>query len=213
MAMIRNIIWDVDGTLFDTYPAIAGAVKTALNDLGCDAPLDWITGLTKITLNHCITTLTETYPLTGEAIRERYEMHYAGILLEEQRPMPGVVPICEYIWANGGKNVIVTHRGRESTVGLLSTHHLIDYFAGWITQDDGYPRKPDPAAFVAAIRAYGLKREDTITVGDRDIDIEAGQAAGLFSCLFDFENSKVRPDLTITTFETLYDYIRANQVE
>jgi phosphoglycolate phosphatase-like HAD superfamily hydrolase len=34
--MFRNIIWDVDGTLFDTYPAIARAFQTALNDLGSD---------------------------------------------------------------------------------------------------------------------------------------------------------------------------------
>jgi phosphoglycolate phosphatase-like HAD superfamily hydrolase len=30
--MFRNIIWDVDGTLFDTYPAIARAFKAALMD-------------------------------------------------------------------------------------------------------------------------------------------------------------------------------------
>jgi phosphoglycolate phosphatase-like HAD superfamily hydrolase len=28
-----NVIWDVDGTLFDTYPAIARAFKAALNEL------------------------------------------------------------------------------------------------------------------------------------------------------------------------------------
>jgi phosphoglycolate phosphatase-like HAD superfamily hydrolase len=39
-SMFRNIIWDVDGTLFDTYPAIAKAFQVALNDLGKDASLD-----------------------------------------------------------------------------------------------------------------------------------------------------------------------------
>ena len=38
--MFRNIIWDVDGTLFDTYPAIAQAIKAALHELGKDASLN-----------------------------------------------------------------------------------------------------------------------------------------------------------------------------
>jgi len=32
--MFRNIIWDVDGTLFDTYPSMAKAFQAALSDLG-----------------------------------------------------------------------------------------------------------------------------------------------------------------------------------
>jgi phosphoglycolate phosphatase-like HAD superfamily hydrolase len=55
--MIRNIIWDVDGTLFDTYPAIAQAFKAALNDLGADASLDWIEGLARKSLGRCASTL------------------------------------------------------------------------------------------------------------------------------------------------------------
>ena len=49
--MFRNIIWDVDGTLFDTYPAIAKAFRAALNDAGKDAALDWIEELAKISLS------------------------------------------------------------------------------------------------------------------------------------------------------------------
>ena len=45
--MIRNIIWDADGTLFDTYPAIASAFKAALADLGKEAAVDWIESLAK----------------------------------------------------------------------------------------------------------------------------------------------------------------------
>ncbi|MGE5598647.1 MAG: HAD hydrolase-like protein, partial [Bacteroidota bacterium] len=35
--MLRNIIWDVDGTLFDTYPPIAKAFQEALDELGIKA--------------------------------------------------------------------------------------------------------------------------------------------------------------------------------
>ncbi len=37
--MIRNLIWDLDGTLLDTYPAMTGAFVSALAELGL---LDWV---------------------------------------------------------------------------------------------------------------------------------------------------------------------------
>ncbi len=61
--MIRNIIWDLDGTLFDTYPAITGAFQAALADLGKDAPLDWIDSLAKKSVGFCETSLSEHFQI------------------------------------------------------------------------------------------------------------------------------------------------------
>jgi len=76
-------------------------------------------------------------------------------------------------------------------------------FSASITGDDGYSRKPDPAAFVAALELCDLPRGETITVGDRDIDILGGQAAGLFACLFGTPSDEVAPDLVIARFDEL----------
>jgi len=115
--------------------------------------------------------------------------------------------LCRLVCAGGGKNAIVTHRGRRSTLELLAVHGMAGYFAGCISGDDGYPRKPDPAAFIAALTAYELKPEEPLTVGDRNIDILAGQAAGLFSCLYGAEPGDVRPDLAIGHLDELCRYL------
>jgi len=209
--MFRNIIWDVDGTLFDTYPAIARAIKAALNDLGKDESLAQIMALAKQSLNHCGTVLAEKYRLDRVELDHTIEKHFDRITFGENPPFPGVVEICQYICSIGGKNVIVTHRGREGTEGLLTTHKLDEYFSGHITRDDGYPRKPAPAAFEAALAIYHLEREETLTVGDREIDILAGQAAGLFSCFFGDETDGVQADLVISHFSELHTYlVKAN---
>jgi phosphoglycolate phosphatase-like HAD superfamily hydrolase len=93
------------------------------------------------------------------------------------------------------------------TVKLLSANHLADYFAGYITSNDDYPRKPDPAAFEAIIKLHNLNKEESIAVGDRDIDILAGQAAGVFTCLFGYKTDGVKADLTVSNFDELYQYI------
>jgi phosphoglycolate phosphatase-like HAD superfamily hydrolase len=205
--MFRNIIWDVDGTLFDTYPAIVRAIKTALNDLGKDAPLDRITEVAKQSLSQVDSVLADTYHLDKTELARAIDQHFDRITFEESPPFPDVLELCQYICSIGGKNVIVTHRGRKGTQGLLTTHKLDTYFAGYITRDDGYPRKPDPAAFEAALAIYHLERVETLTVGDRDIDILAGQAAGLFSCFYGDAVDSVKADLVISYFGDLYEYL------
>ena len=45
--MIRNIIWDVDGTLFDTYPAITFAISKSLLESGQNMAMNMIDGLVR----------------------------------------------------------------------------------------------------------------------------------------------------------------------
>jgi phosphoglycolate phosphatase-like HAD superfamily hydrolase len=210
-AMLRNVIWDVDGTLFDTYPALARAFQAALNDLGRNASLEWIEKLARKSLGHCVSTLAEQSRLTAEDIAERFESHYSRTKPEAQPPFPGVTTICAYVCSIGGKNVIVTHRGKASTGELLAANAMTAYFAGCLTREDGYPKKPDPAAFKAVLNRHDMKREETIAVGDRDIDILAGQAAGVSTCLVGVEIEGISPDLTISSFDELYQHILAQK--
>ncbi len=207
--MLRNIIWDVDGTLFDTYPAIDRAFQHALHDLGKSVHLERIDALARVSLNRCVSALAEEYQVCAEDIGERFEAHYGRMTPEEQPPFPGVTPICEYIRAIGGKNVIVTHRGQAGVAALLATHRMAGYFSGCIAREAGYPRKPDPAAFLAIMQAHELRPADTLTVGDRAIDVLAGKAAGVFTCLFGSGDEEAGADLVIHDFDELYAFIQA----
>jgi haloacid dehalogenase superfamily, subfamily IA, variant 1 with third motif having Dx(3-4)D or Dx(3-4)E len=205
--MFRNIIWDVGGTLFDTYPAIARAFQVALNDLGKDASLDWIEGLAKISLSHCVITLAHQYQLHEEDIGQAFEEHYDHTPLTEQPPFPGVITVCEYICSLGGINVIVTHREREGTNELLAANKMTHYFTGCLARDDGYPKKPHPAAFEAMLKIHNLRQEETMAVGDREIDVLAGRAAGIFTCLFGLKADSAPADLTVSSFADLNRYL------
>lgn len=205
--MFRNIIWDVDGTLFDTYPAITQAIQAALNDLGKDASLAWIAELAKQSLSHCAAVFIDKYQMDRGALEQALEKHFNRITIEESPLFPGVIHLCQHICSIKGKNVIVTHRERKSTLELLAGYKLSGFFAGCITRDDGYPRKPDPSAFEAALDMYHLQRDETLTVGDRQIDMQAGQAAGLFSCFYGVEADSVKADLAISSFDELYEYL------
>lgn len=208
VTMIRNIIWDFDGTLFDTYPAFAKSFRKAVNDLGGDAPLEWITQAAKSSMDSCVSALAERCQLKPEDIEEKFAIHYAQITPEDQPPFYGVIEICKEIYAIGGKNLIVTHRHSSGMIKLLTSHKMIEYFSSWITADDDYAKKPDPAAFDAAIRLHQLNREETLGVGDREIDIQAGKSAGIFTCLFGDERCETEPTLKIKSFAELLVWLR-----
>jgi phosphoglycolate phosphatase-like HAD superfamily hydrolase len=193
--MFRNIIWDVDGTLFDTYPAIAKAFQVALNDLGKDASLDWIESLARISLSHCVTTLADQCQLNKEDIGQAFGEHYGQTPPEEQPPFPGVITVC----------------GHKGTNELLAANKMTHYFMGCLTRDDGYPKKPHPAAFEAVLKTHNLRREETIAVGDREIDVLAGRATGVFTCLFGYGSDDVVADLTINSFDELYCYLTSER--
>jgi phosphoglycolate phosphatase-like HAD superfamily hydrolase len=200
---IQSLIWDADGTLFDTYPAFAKAFVGALNDFGASASLDRITDLCKKSVSHCATTLAREFNVDADDIMHRFQTHYTTIPAQEQPPFPGVIGVCAYVCATDGRNLIVTHRGGQSLARLLDVHQMTDYFADRLTADDGYPRKPDPASFEEMISRHHLKREAVLAIGDRDLDTLAGRAAGVQTCLFGAKSPQVAADYSITDFAEL----------
>jgi HAD superfamily hydrolase (TIGR01509 family) len=205
--MIQHLIWDVDGTLFDTYPAIAGAFQAAAHDLGAAPAYDEVMRLAQISVDYCATTLCVTYALPADQLEELFEQHYRNVTPEDQPPFAGVEAVCEHIRAHGGLNLIVTHRRRAGLDRLLATHRLTDYFTDILCHDDAYPRKPDPAAFNALIAKHHLPHDVTLGIGDRDIDVLAAQAAGIQAALFGANYGASTPNFVFNDYTALLNKI------
>jgi phosphoglycolate phosphatase-like HAD superfamily hydrolase len=202
--MFSDLIWDVDGTIFDTYPAFIRAFEAALQDLDAQAPRQRIAQLCRQSLSGCALTLAEERQLDADDVLRRFQAHYAATPARDQPLFPGVIEVCTYVRSIGGQNLIITHRGGESLQRLLEFHHMADYFTDRLTRDDGFPRKPDPASFEEMIQRHHLERASVLAVGDRDIDVLAGRAAGVRTCLFGTRLPEVGADYTIAHFAELY---------
>jgi HAD superfamily hydrolase (TIGR01509 family) len=201
--MIKNIIWDADGTLFDTYPQISAAFCRALNQAGYSAPFDWIDSLARKSLDTCFNTLVERFDLNADEFDREFDHQYGGIGPKDQPPFPGVIEICEQIIGAGGKNFIVTHRRQRTLAALLSAHDMTRLFSECISAADGYAEKPDPAMFNVLIDKHRLGRQSTLAIGDREIDVQAGKAAGLVTCLFGSNVKPATADYCITDYGQL----------
>ncbi len=209
MSKIKNLIWDLDGTLFDTYPSISAAFQAALRHLGADAPLEQIMPLARVSFNHCAAELSRQTGLEAQAILDSFYEDYARIPADVSPPFAGVRELCTWAVATGGKNVIVTHRQRASTEELLDAHGLRELFAGWITHDDGFPRKPASDSFLAALSRFDLDPSETLALGDRDLDLQAAHSAGVaYSCAYGPGPFNLAADFRVADFGELFGLLR-----
>ena len=205
--MLRAVIWDFDGTICDTYPAIAHAVNTALAHFGAVATLARITDLASISLERCIRTLAEDFALPYDQLNAAFIATYQHVQPTDQPPFPGMHDLCQRLANAGIHNCIVTHRRRASLDILLATHDLRTLFTHIITADDAFPRKPAPDALLHLLAAYAIAPSDALVIGDRDLDIRAGQAAGIPTCLFRATIPDPAPSRTIDAFAELMDIV------
>ncbi len=57
------------------------------------------------------------------------------------------------------------------------------YISDVVISDDGFKRKPDPEAFNYLIDKHNLNKSETLSVGDRLFDVQAGKNAEIIGCL------------------------------
>jgi phosphoglycolate phosphatase-like HAD superfamily hydrolase len=200
LSAIRHILWDVDGTLFDTYPAISAAILAALAEQHASIDRSIVTRMAMTSLGSTLPDLAKRFKLDYERLYVRYEFFLAGTPLGSQRPFPSIRPLLNQIIRGGGMNLIATHRRPDSLIPLLKYHRLRTQFADILTCSDGYPRKPDPAMFNELIARHAIKPKETLAIGDRDLDIQAGKAAGVMTALFGSAPHKDVPDVQFSDY-------------
>lgn len=187
----RNLIWDFDGTLFDTYPEITRAFIDVLKR-GYSIKYDYDKAffLAKTSITFCIESLADEFDIDREEFSEKFKERYFGELTFKDKPFEGVEKVLDYVAKRGG-NFLITHRGFESLNEFLSRNDFNKYFIEIVTSDAQFPLKPDPSSFNYIIDKYKLRKEETLGVGDRIQDIKAALSADVKACFFDPEGKKL----------------------
>ncbi|MEG0766221.1 MAG: HAD-IA family hydrolase [Clostridia bacterium] len=181
--MIHHILWDFDGTLFDTYPHMARAFQRALNDLAHPTPMEEILRQIKRSVTVCVRHFEALYGLQGE-LSARYRQHEQQDETDLVRPYAELAPLLRATSEVGIRHYVYTHRD-ASAMDFLRQFALDGYFTDAITANDSFPAKPAPDAILFLLTKHHIAPEDAAMIGDRDIDILAARNAGIAGCLFD----------------------------
>lgn len=178
---MRSIIWDLGGTLIDTYPDVDRALAQAAFGENAEQHLHEVAALTRVSSGHAIETLSGR---TGVPEAD-LETAYDGVKdYWQHTPAPvmaGAVEVMAAVRAAGGLNLVATHRDRTSAEQLIAaTGLMVD---DMVCAPDGYPRKPSPALIGALLQRHQLEPAGVLVVGDRPVDLEAGRSAGVDGAL------------------------------
>ena len=200
-----DLIWDFDGTLFDTYPLMASSLQQAMREEGHEVPLADIRARMAVTLGHALRCYEEMYGITDQTV-ERYKelMQCAGT--RAAAPFDGVAEICKWVCDHGGRNHLCTHRSL-SAKNYMDEWGLSQYFDVYVTADDGLPRKPAPDMVLKVLEETGKPAADFMMMGDRELDILAAKGAGVKGCLFTCgkENVETAAQYQIKTYREFFD--------
>lgn len=196
-------VWDFDGTLLDTYPAITNSLQQALAFYGHHPEKEEVFRMCKITLPAAIEHYASLYNLDKTAVMDKYLQAYPDFPIKKTPPFAGVETFIEQSIAQGAQHYIITHRPLDSVLRHLDYYHMSHWFKRMITSDDNYSRKPSPEAFIALRDIENLSAHSTLAIGDRDIDILAAKGAGFATCLYDNADRSIKADIYIKHYAQL----------
>ncbi len=176
---IRAVLFDFDGTLVDSFAAIAASTNHVRGRYGlpplAEAEVRRHVGYG---LEHLLRTLVPAAPLP-EAVA-CYREHHAGVLLAQTRLMPGVVETVPELVRRGYRLGICSNKRREFTQRLVEASGLTPYFRCVLGPEDvGHRPKPDPAMLLEGLKRLKVAATEAVYVGDMSIDVRTARAAGV----------------------------------
>lgn len=180
MQKMKHFIWDFDGTLFDTYPMITESFQAALRDFGVMVLREELRRMMMESLRWTFRFFREQCGL-DERLVDRYNEYMQKESPKTSPPFPCAKETCERIYLTGGRNYLLTHRN-ESAKLFLSESYMLPFFTECVTVENGFPHKPAPDAVYYLLGKYHMKKEETVMIGDRELDIQCGNNAGIRTC-------------------------------
>jgi phosphoglycolate phosphatase len=176
---MRNILFDLDGTLIHSLPGIEETIQATLKSL--QKPTSngqTFRPLVGYPLESVFTQLLGENDPDVELAVATYRNLYMELGLPMARPYEGIPELLETLYSEGRSLFVVTARNEEVAKMILH-NHAMDPFLKSVRgerQGDGRDTKADLVAEV--MLDQGLTAAETVMVGDRRFDTEAALLNG-----------------------------------
>ena len=177
---VDTVVLDVDGTLVDTVYRHTVLWAEAFAELGVDVPMWKLHRAVGIGGDRFVTEVAgeDVEKQHGDAVRKAHDARFDQ-MIDEIRPLPGASALLGELDRRGLKVVLASSGIQSQTERLIAIVGGDEKSQGWTSSDDVESSKPAPDLIQAAIQKVDGAR--SVVVGDAIWDIEAANAAGLYS--------------------------------
>jgi phosphoglycolate phosphatase len=178
----RALLFDLDGTLIDSAPDLAGAANDLRARRGFPPrPYEGLRPMVGSGARGMVGAAFDLVPTDAgfEALRDEFLVIYAGRLLQLTRVFDAMLPVLQSLESSGIAWGIVTNKAERYTRPVVEGLGL-DRRAAVVISGDSTPHaKPHPAPVLEAARRLALGAGDCVYIGDDLRDVQAGRAAGM----------------------------------
>ncbi len=176
--MIRLVIFDLDGTLVNAYPAVVASVNFTLKKLGfppktahqIKRAVGW--GDRHLMVD-----------FVGEDLADKamtlYRPHHFKALKTGVSFLAGALDLLKWCKMHGIKLAIASNRPTKFSNEILKGLKVSQFFDQVLCADKAKRPKPYPDMLLQICRELKVKKQDVLFVGDMTIDLNCGARAGI----------------------------------
>ena len=185
MTKYKLVAFDLDGTVADTLADLAASVNAALTLHGLPTyPRDAYRHFVGNGVDNLIrNVLADAYtPVLADQVKADFNVYYAAHSMDYTTDYPGVADLLARLSADGVMTAVISNKPDAFVPTILHAlypDHRFTYLSG---QRAGIPRKPAPDALQLLLRELGVRPDETLYVGDSDVDVAFAHAAGVKVC-------------------------------
>lgn len=176
--MYKFVLFDFDGTVYDTVEGITKSVRYAINKYGMDASLQELRCFAGPPL---LDKFMEVFGVDEERAKElvaAYRERYRPIGLQECRLFPGMKELLVKLRKQGIKTAITTIKPQEMAEMLLEREDMLGLFD--VIYGSTLTRNVSkPILVQQAMDTLGASVTDTVLVGDTKYDILGAHEKGI----------------------------------
>jgi 2-phosphoglycolate phosphatase len=172
------VVFDFDGTLADSYAAIASSVNHVRNQRGLPAlSIDEV----KRHVGRGAEYLLEHTVPGGQLADDLacYRAHHPTVMMELTHILPDASALLQGLHQRGKKIGLCSNKPRLFSQRLLQHLDVAAYFDVVLGPEDVPRPKPAPDMLLTAISRLGLANEQVLYVGDMLVDIQTARSAGV----------------------------------
>jgi phosphoglycolate phosphatase len=174
-------VFDLDGTLVDSRPAIEKAAQNALSEVVPDRRGVRVTAIIGPPIREMLkTALGEIDDLTLDRLVAAFRREYDSGIWRETAAYPRVIELLEEIVAQGASSFVLTNKPRIPTMKILRRLKIDRRIQEVVTPDSRrFPFTSKAEALSALMKRHKLARGTTLVVGDLPDDARAAEGCGV----------------------------------